>query len=238
MYISIHVPKTAGTTIGMILDYGTDRRVLWDYSADYSTADRMQPELVGQEAFISSWFKCIHGHFFYTKWAKVFPNAKFITCLRHPVDRIVSQFRHDLTEALNGRKSWLHDPLREGRMNVVDYVRTAKSIANAHVVHLTGRAIKDYDFIFLQGAFDESINAFCRYFNFSRRDPFSGALPRVNAANSRAFASGDLVAKFNRLAAVTDSQKQAVFGAIPNEIELYQQGVEVARARISAINAK
>ena len=31
MIISVHIPKTGGTTLGMYLDYGFQRRIFYDY---------------------------------------------------------------------------------------------------------------------------------------------------------------------------------------------------------------
>ena len=38
MFISLHIPKTAGTTLAYIFDYGSGRRIVYDYKADYSNA--------------------------------------------------------------------------------------------------------------------------------------------------------------------------------------------------------
>ncbi|MCL2932549.1 MAG: sulfotransferase family protein [Trichodesmium sp. MAG_R03] len=77
--ISIHVPKTAGTTFKNILFqvYGTEG-VCVDNQPGY-------PE-VGTKA------RVIHGHFPTIKYEGKYPSAKRIIWLRNPVERLISQY--------------------------------------------------------------------------------------------------------------------------------------------------
>ncbi|MCS6891290.1 MAG: sulfotransferase family 2 domain-containing protein [Rhodovarius sp.] len=226
MLISIHIPKTAGTLLGYILDHGLGRRVLWDYSDDYSAAENIQPELADHLDFIKIWFRGIHGHFFYSKWAAVFPDAKFITCLRHPVDRIISQYKHDLADALSGRRSWLHDPLGRGEMDIVDYVQMSPDIGRAMVNHLRGRDIKEYDFIFLTEDIEQGLEVFCKLFNFHRQDPFEHDVPFINTSSAREIWLKNADPKIQSLFHVNDEQKRKLFDLIPEEVDLYQRATE------------
>jgi hypothetical protein len=226
MFISIHIPKTAGTSLGYVLDHGLSRRVLWDYSDDYSTANAIQPDLAANIPFVRSWFRAIHGHFFYTKWADTFPDARVITCLRHPVERIISQYKHDLADALAGASSWLLDPMARGEVDVVDYVRMSPAIGRAQAAHLSGRDIEDYDFVFLTEDLQRGLAAFCRRFDFRRGDPFGNQVPFINSAEVREQQQPAASTSFRRLAGVTDEQRRKLFDLIPEEVELYRRGTE------------
>ena len=59
MIVSIHIPKTAGTTLASILDYAVDRQILYDYRG-LVPADR--DEQIALRPFLSR-FQVIHGHF-------------------------------------------------------------------------------------------------------------------------------------------------------------------------------
>jgi hypothetical protein len=237
MLISIHIPKTAGTSLGYVLDHGLQRRVLWDYSDDYSTANAVQPELAANLDFVRSWFRAIHGHFFYTKWAETFPDARVITCLRHPVDRIISQYKHDLADALAGGSSWLLDPMARGEVDVVDYVRMSPDIGRAQVAHLTGRDIEDYDFVFLTEDLQRGLAAFCRRFDFRRGDPFGNQVPFINSAEVREEQHSAAIQRFQRLTTVTDHPKRTLFDLIPEEVELYRRGTEQYHKTVAALLA-
>ena len=107
MYISIHIPKTAGTTVGYILDYGLNRRIFYDYprhgmgkrqgevmnSDDVKRDIRMINE---HRDFIKYKFDVIHGHFHYKKYKDVFPDEKYLVCLRDPLKRTISHYFHIL----------------------------------------------------------------------------------------------------------------------------------------------
>jgi len=87
-------------------------------------------------------FDFIHGHFFYEKYAQLFPDAAFLTCLRHPVERILSQFNHVFFEA--NPEDWQYRAIVEHNLDAVDFA-TFDGVRDAQARHLEGRAIEDYD---------------------------------------------------------------------------------------------
>jgi hypothetical protein len=104
--ISIHIPKTAGTTVADVFSRCFNRRVLFDYE----TYDK--PQIVNREVrnnvdFIRSYFDVIHGHFYAWKYLDVFPDAKFIATIRHPVERVISQYLHELNEDSSNRRRYV-----------------------------------------------------------------------------------------------------------------------------------
>ncbi|MEO6713928.1 MAG: sulfotransferase family 2 domain-containing protein, partial [Mycobacteriales bacterium] len=121
MFISIHIPKTAGTALAYIFDYGSGRRILYDYSDDYSNAT--MDDLAwwtAHKPFIERQFDFIHGHFFYRKYAELFAaDGVFLACLRHPVERIISQFNHVYFEA--NPHDWQYQAIRDDGLTVVDF---------------------------------------------------------------------------------------------------------------------
>ncbi|MGB3513307.1 MAG: sulfotransferase family 2 domain-containing protein, partial [Microcoleaceae cyanobacterium] len=77
--ISVHVPKTAGTTFRDVLEqvYGV-AGICVDNQLQYPT---IKPQ-----------FRVIHGHFPMIKYEGKFPQAKRIIWLRNPVERLISQY--------------------------------------------------------------------------------------------------------------------------------------------------
>lgn len=184
-YISIHIPKTAGTTLGYLLDYGVNRRIFWDYSPEYDNVRKCDdPLFLKSIQFVDKYFEVIHGHFYYTKYQNLFPEARFITCLRHPVQRVISQFIHLLGE--KNENDWFYRAINSGEMDIVDFA-SDYSIGNAQSLHLQGRELKDYDFVFLSEHFGESFKLFENKFNFYRNDDYAaiGAFPVLNSKKKR-----------------------------------------------------
>lgn len=104
MIISVHLPKTAGTSFFDALNTAFDGKVLRDYQ-DFPLHQTIHDRTY--KAFADALFmedvlndkhaemQCIHGHFMPVKYA-LLPEHKtdFITWMRHPVNRLVSHYHH------------------------------------------------------------------------------------------------------------------------------------------------
>jgi hypothetical protein len=239
MNVFIHIPKTAGTFLGYLFDHGSGRRIFWDYSADYSTALTPDPAVVAHADFISQWFWGVHGHFFYRKYADVFPRARFMTCVRHPVSRVVSQFKHEIYDAVRHESSAgppADDPKARallGGCSLLEWFHFDPSVGNAQVNHLAGRRLQDFDFVFVQEMLVPCFGVFCKRFSFERKDPLIGTFPSINAAEDRKFASEAQRRRFETLADVPQSQLEQLFLLIPEEVALYQDAVSIASAMLT-----
>jgi hypothetical protein len=220
MFISIHIPKTAGTTLGYLLDYGTERRILYVYSKTYeNVSDEDIAYWSEHKKFVEHQFDVIHGHFFYKKFSSIFPNAKYITCLRHPVERLISQWNHEVLEG----KSEIALAASKG-MSIVDWVESDSNLKKVLALHLEGRELKDYDFIFSHEKFAESWSFFEKNFSFKRNDEYlsSGKLPRLNDGVLRG-------AKIE----LPKSQIDKLYVMCKEDIDFYKQGIEVVNTQLN-----
>jgi hypothetical protein len=224
LIISIHVPKTAGTTVGYLLDYGYGRRVLWDYADDYSNATALDATTSRHIEFLEHWFRVIHGHFFYRKYASIFPGARYVVTVRHPVARIKSQFLHLALDP--NVHDWRRDSIITGKMDIVDFVRSDSNLRRAHAAHIEGRQIEDFDFVFITEHLPLCVKLFHRAFNFKRRDPLVGeGIPALNKGDKRSLIFNPTGALKN-VTTITPQQEQAVFNLISEDIEIYVRALE------------
>ncbi|NKE47406.1 sulfotransferase family protein [Roseomonas frigidaquae] len=223
-FVSVHIPKTAGTTVATVLDRVYQRKVLFDYapSESYNTPD----PLIRQNAnFIASFFRGIHGHFGVTRHLPVFGGAKYISCVRHPVDRIISQYNHEYND--NGPGSYWHRPIRSGEMSVVDFAGLA-GIGNAMTLHLAGLDLVDYDLLMITENIHASftlLNYVVGAMNIERYFGIPPNLPRSNEGTAREH-------QFEFPEAV----KVEIYKRAQQDVELYRRAVEMfsAKARIYA----
>jgi hypothetical protein len=201
--ISIHIPKTAGTTVGQVFSQCFNRRVLFDYDG-YDKKPIINPELKQNIRFVRSYFDVLHGHFYAWKYFDAFADAKFVATVRHPVQRVISQYLHELYE--DSPTSVYHHDLVSGRLDIVDFAGM-DGIGDALFRHLAGRSLKDYDLFIVYENFELSLRLFSvivrpidlhRYFG----DPL--ILPRENVGTSRgkttAFSQDVLLKIFNKTA--------------------------------------
>lgn len=238
MNVFIHIPKTAGTFLGYLFDHGSGRRVFWDYSADYSTAIVPDPDVVAHTDFISRRFWVVHGHFFYTKYADVFPQARFMTCVRHPVHRIISQFKHEIYDAVC-RQHAGHPELDNPRARallagcgLIEWLAMDPSVGNAQVNHLAGRRLEDYDFLFVQEMLGPCWSLFCTEFSLKTWQWLFGSFCAVNTAEDRAFHSESERYLYETLTAITQQDREKLFLLIPEEIALYEEAKSLVTQRL------
>jgi hypothetical protein len=205
-----HIPKTAGTSLAHSFEASCFRRVLFDYTPNYDNVV-MKPN---EEAFFSRHrefivdrFDYIYGHFYISKYKKIFPDARYVTCFRNPVDRILSQYRH-LYAYRGHSKNDYADLIMAGKMNVVEFA-SQPNVHNAQTVHLDGYSLRDLDFFFLAEWLVDSVHAFNEL--FGRHLPIPG---KLNVAERKA----------KRLR-IRRSEKDEVARIAGADMELYMEAV-------------
>jgi Sulfotransferase family len=211
LIISIHIPKTAGTTIGYLFDYGSRRRILYDYAEDYGESPDVE-YYNRHRPFIDDHFDFIHGHFHYRKYRDVFPDAQYVSCVRNPVDRVISQFLHIAMERSSGQS----EMILNGTLALEEYASNY-NIGNAQTVFLRGRDLSDYDFIFITEQLAESFACFQKMTGFRRNDEYvNTGMPHLNALSRRL--PIDLE--------ITEGEKSALRKYVKDDMELYRIAVE------------
>lgn len=231
LLVSIHIPKTAGTTIGYILDYGVKRRIFYDYMGPHGYRGNVYDQdvdLLNQHKdFISKKFDVIHGHFHYKKYAQIFPEADFIVCLRKPVARTISQYFHIIEEA--DPRHWLYEDLVSGNMDFIDFV-SQPHIKKAQSIFVEGRDIMDFKHVFLTEKLSESIYQFQLLTGFQRSDPYMSlkgedSIPNTNPRSARR--RKELINKlrdiYSRLSGVKKQSTRENFKITSSEIEKAKQ---------------
>lgn len=92
--VSIHIPKSAGTSFRLILQsvYGEDvvRRLDIGAAGEVIRLDKQRTSLDQ----LPKQLRVAHGHFTYSDYCTFFgePDVPVITWLRHPVERLISQY--------------------------------------------------------------------------------------------------------------------------------------------------
>jgi hypothetical protein len=184
MIIFVHIPKTAGTSLAHAFDASCHRRMLYDYDPSYANVVMRPGEedlILRHKEFILNKFDYIHGHFYLSKYKKVFADQKFATCFREPVERIISQFKHVYFMERGGP---VGKDIASGKMTIVDFA-SQPNIHNAQLVHMDGHSLGELDFFFLTNALPHGIKVFNRIMSTNVRVPLM-----INTAEQRVQLAG------------------------------------------------
>lgn len=143
--ISIHVPKTAGTTFKDILlqVYGREG-VCVDNQPGY-------PE-------IGAKVRVIHGHFPTIKYEGKYPGAKRIIWLRNPVERLISQYFYwkGLPLGNNPFNDPHHKLVIEQNLSIVEFAEMPE-MRNLMYKATSEKPITNFYFIGIKEYFDEDL---------------------------------------------------------------------------------
>ena len=144
--ISVHIPKTAGTAFRQVLldVYGVDK-VLDDYPPDriYDPATVIHPNI-----------GVIHGHFLPTKYYHLFPKAKRIVWLRHPIFRLISEYF--FAKNIQDYNNIIHAQLLEKELSLLEFAQIP-AMRNFLTRHLAGTQLQEFDFVGIQEFYDRDL---------------------------------------------------------------------------------
>jgi hypothetical protein len=172
MLVSVHIPKCGGTSFRHVLQALFGERLFLNYGAIFTRAQARVGLLPPNPA-------CIHGHFFADAFDDLFPERQLITWVRHPVERVVSNYYHFL------RSPDLRDDccraLVEDRLTLREFAEL-DWMRNEGTRYLVGKPIGDFCFVGVAERFLESLRVFSETFAID----LPPAAPRENLNPARA----------------------------------------------------
>jgi hypothetical protein len=156
MLISVHVPKCAGTSFRHVLHGIYGEEIWYNYGTIFSK-EHARAELVPAGT------QMIHGHFLADSFDALFPERRLLTWVRHPVERLVSNYYHcmrspdmrdDCCRALHQQKLSLRE------FADLDWMR------NMTTRYLAGKPVADFHFVGIMEHFEESMRHFSTLLGF------------------------------------------------------------------------
>lgn len=159
--ISIHIPKTAGTSFRNTLCgvYGQESVIRLDIGLDRD--DVRINEKVYTEIALPSATQVVHGHFDFSSLAKRFhpdPTVPVITWLRDPVDRVVSNYFYlakRLAEELREEEKGLNI-LSKMQRSLMEYARQEQA-RNRMSKFLQGMTLDQFRFVGFVEDYDQDL---------------------------------------------------------------------------------
>lgn len=171
MIVSVHVPKSAGTSFRRYLEGHCSARICFNYGIIFSR-EQARAELVPRGTSL------IHGHFLADAFDDLFPERRLVTWVRHPVERLVSNYHHFL------RTPDMRDAccraLHEKRLSLREFA-DQEWMRNETTRYLARKPVDAFEFVGVSERFGDSMELFCAAFGFRSM----GAMPSENVNPDR-----------------------------------------------------
>lgn len=151
--ISVHIPKSAGTSFRKVLQRHYGRRLLVLYGG-FGSEGYFQSRLDKHPGTLA-----LHGHFPLKLFRHSYPQAKKIIWLRHPVDRIISYYYFWKKLRPHGNPN--HKRFLIEKPSLVHF---AEERCTELADYLDENNILDMDFIGIVENFDEDVQRFENWF--------------------------------------------------------------------------
>lgn len=189
LIISVHVPKAAGNTFsryllnvfkdGVLRDYGsTTPQVEELFDSCFEWVKCAQPNVHSRIRLISygildykklldqKGIRVIHGHFYINKYLGIFPDATYVTWLREPLQRALSQYNY-----FKRRLMVPPDPtnilIYEGKLSFEEWMTRPASINLQQ--QFTGSDLSKFKFVGIAEEFERSLSIFRKLVNLEEK---------------------------------------------------------------------
>ncbi|OAV44832.1 sulfotransferase family 2 domain-containing protein [Lewinella sp. 4G2] len=159
--ISLHIPKTAGTSFRHILKskYGEQEVIRLDIPAGKRRVRINEKRY--RETTIPSGTRVVHGHFYLPELYAKFPETKdlpVITWLRDPVERVISNYFYlqKILRQLLDEEGKGVNLLSKMQRSLIEYAR-AEVNQNRQSKFLAGKDLEDFAFVAIQEYYGEEL---------------------------------------------------------------------------------
>lgn len=184
MLISIHIPKTGGSTFQQLLQQHFADCYYGDYDDIVIAGINYRPRIVrskldrlrycchDKHTLIRFNVSCIHGHFLATKYDRWFPGNRKVTWLRDPLQRAISHYKY--WQRSPSPKNPVYVDLMDRGFGFQDFVKEPR-LQNLQTRYLDGTDLDEYVFVGLTEEFDKSLGLFRRILGIDL-DPNVGSI--------------------------------------------------------------
>lgn len=157
MIVSIHIPKSAGTTFCNILQAHFKTHLYYEQKPLLHRFNQTPMPIFKQNL---ATYEAIHGHF--VADSLNINNPTYITWVRHPVDRLVSHYFHWQRHPDSAQKLSLD--VARGRLSLEEFAKT-KTMRDLQSFFLGGGDIQNFAFVGIMEEFNASMQRFEEQFS-------------------------------------------------------------------------
>lgn len=226
MIISVHLPKTAGTSFAATLKCHFGAALLLDYADTPINIPRLERNKSALRKCLSNAdvdfedIKCIHGHFLPIKYLLLSSKRQidFVAWMRSPVERVLSHYYFWQRSFNSESAPLLHRRMMEEQWSLERFC-LGPEMRNLYFQFLYGFPLDYFAFIGITEFYKDDFDFFANNFMNSSKDLRS---QRLNC--------GDTTANDYE---VSQSLRTAIEHHHSKDMVLYQRALEMRRARLS-----
>jgi len=172
MIISIHMPKTAGSSFGVILKEKFGENIKYDYGFLPLESNLFNRILISSylRAKVYRQFnntnhfnniECIHGHFMPFRFGFLLnkKNVNFITWLRDPIEHLISGYNHYKYREPHNMYALFHRKFQHNNWSLEEFC-FRKEVQNYYTKYFWRFPVEKFSFIGITEHFSED----CKYF--------------------------------------------------------------------------
>jgi hypothetical protein len=176
--VSLHIPKTGGTTFLHCLREHYGRRLLLDYKDQPMRHGPLaRPWIAARSRYRMRRrlhrADCVHGHFLAAKYAWTVPGANLVTWVREPVARLVSHYSYWKSETRRDLGP-LHATLHRENWSLAQFAEVPR-FWNLYSQYLWMVPLDRFACIGITETYAESLAEMCRRFGIEFREPEAAA---------------------------------------------------------------
>ena len=151
--ISVHLPKTAGTTFSNVIlpNNYPQNTILYDN-------DFLPINTLIQQGKLTTKTRVIHGHFSAEKYREYFPNTPMVIWLRNPILLLISAYYFWISSSIDNIRNENHRYVVENKLDFSEFVKkpfTHNMISNYFA---KGMKLTDFYFVGIQEFFIDDLN--------------------------------------------------------------------------------
>jgi hypothetical protein len=151
--ISVHVPKTAGSTFGykILPQVYKPEEILYDN-------DFLPISNLIETSKLKRTTKVIHGHFAATKYLEHCPNAKIVILLRHPILLLISAYYFWMSFSMDNITNENHRYVVEKKLSFEEFVEQDFTCNIVNNYFAKNMKLTDFYWVGIQEFFREDLN--------------------------------------------------------------------------------
>jgi len=225
MLLSVHMPKTAGTSFYKNLQGVYGPRLLWHNNDWVEIAtpeaverrERHRAQLIGDPEDFARRFDAVHGHFSARKYADLFRDAQLLTFVRDPFQHVVSCYEFAIRSESLPHPG--HHAFKARNMSIFELI---EMYPDHQSMYVDGVPLEEFALIGLHERYAESLALIERIFGVTI--PNHGTYENANPRR----AGGEY--------AISPDVRRAVQRHRARDIELYRRAAERFEALVGTLH--